>query len=110
VTTDRGFDSDDNTLPLNEKKLVNNICPKNPRQLGERMKDPQFAAAQKRSGATEGRIGVFKNVFLGSPMRAKQSHRRELAITWRVLAHNLWVLARMPKMKAQESQPLKAAA
>jgi hypothetical protein len=110
VTTDRGFDSDDNTRLLNEKKIVNNICPKNPRQLGERMKDPQFAAAQKRRGATEGRIGVFKNVFLGSPMRAKQSHRRELAITWRVLAHNLWVLARMPKMKAQESQPLKAAA
>ena len=110
VTTDRGFDSADNTNLLNQKGIVNNICPKNPRQLVERMKDSQFAAAQKRRGSTEGRIGVFKNVFLGSPLRVKQAHRRELAITWRVLAHNLWVLARMQKMKVAKSQPLKAAA
>lgn len=110
VTADRGFDSANNTLLLTNGSIVNNICPKNPHQLGERMKDPQFAAAQKRRGSTEGRIGVFKNVFLGSPLRAKEAHNRELAIAWRVLAHNLWVLARLPKMEAAESRPRKAAA
>jgi hypothetical protein len=110
VTTDRGFDSAENTRLLSDKGIVNNICPKSPRLLAERMTDPQFVAAQKRRGSTEGRIGVFKNVFLGSPLRAKRAHRRALAISWRVLAHNLWVLARLPKAKVAESPPLKAAA
>ncbi len=102
VTTDRGFDSPDNSTLLKEKGIGNHICPKSPRELQKQMQNPEFAAAQKRRALTEGRIGIFKNVFLGSPMRAKGALHRELAITWRILAHNLWVLARLPKVKEQK--------
>ena len=42
------------------------------------------------------RIGIFKNQFLGRPLRAKEFEHRELALAWGVLTHNLWVIARMP--------------
>jgi hypothetical protein len=100
--TDRGFDSPENVTFLEEKGIFNGICPRSPRVLRERMSDPVFAAIQKRRVSTEARIGIFKNVFLGRPMRAKGALHRELAVAWRVLAHNLWVLARLPK--AQEQQ------
>ena len=56
---------------------------------------------QKRRGSTE--IGIFKNVFCGAPMRVKGFARRELAIAWRVLAHDLWVLARLPRAEDEKS-------
>lgn len=105
--TDRGFDSPENVTFLEEKGIFNGMCPRSPRVLRERMSDPVFAAIQKRRASTEARIGIFKNVFLGRPMRAKGALHRELAVAWRVLAHNLWVLARLPK--AQEQQILLAA-
>ena len=52
---------------------------------------------QQRRSQTEGRIGILKNQFLGRPLRVKGFAHRELAVTWGVLTHNLWVLARLPQ-------------
>ena len=49
----------------------------------------------KRRGQTEGRIAILKNNFLGEPLRTKGFAGRNLAVTWAVLTHNLWVIARL---------------
>ena len=71
------------------------LCAKDPDVLRERRGDPWYAAAQKRRGNTEARIGVFKNVFLGGVPRQKGFEHRRQALIWSVLAHNLWVLSRL---------------
>lgn len=103
VGTDRGFDSAENVAILKSRQTFNGICPRSPTELKKRSRERRFMRAQKRRAATEGRIGIFKNVFCGRPMRVKGFARREIAITWRVLAHNLWVLARLPKLDTEQS-------
>ena len=93
--TDRGFASKRNASCLREKGIRDGMCSRDPMELRERMKDQWYKDAQKRRGSTEGRIGVFKNVFLRKVMREKGFDNREQALVWSVLAHNLWVLARM---------------
>ena len=66
--TDRGFDSAANRQWLGQKKIFNGMCPRAPENLGTRMSEPDFAAAQQRRSQTEGRIGIFKNNFLGRPL------------------------------------------
>jgi IS5 family transposase len=104
---DRGFHSKANVKRLG-LEIRDGLCAKDPAELKERMRDPWYAAAQKRRGATEGRIGVFKNVFLGGVMREKGFESRNRALIWSVLAHNLWVLAR--KSLADEAERLQDAA
>lgn len=106
--TDRGFTSKRNITFLKKEEVQDGLCRKNPDELRERMQDPWFAAAQKRRSATEGRIGIFKNVFLGGVMREKGFDNRNRALTWSVLTHNLWVLARMSL--ADEAERERAAA
>jgi hypothetical protein len=93
--TDRGFASKKNAEYLREKGIQDGMCARDPQELRERMKETWYKAAQKRRGSTEGRIGVFKNVFLRKVMKEKGFKNREQALVWSVLAHNLWVLARM---------------
>lgn len=93
--TDRGFCSAANQALLAAKEIYDGICPKNPTQLKERMAEARFAQLQRRRSQTEGRIGIFKNAFLGRPLRAKGFEHREMAVSWQVLTHNLWVLARL---------------
>lgn len=109
VGADRGFASADNSALLKREGLFDGLCPRNPRELERRRQDPRFVQIQKRRAQTEGRIGIFQNVFLGDPFRAKGFEHRELAVSWCVLAHNLWVLARLPKAKEIRA-PLKKAA
>lgn len=92
---DRGFSSAANQSLLESKNIYDGICPKNPGRLKERMEEQRFAQLQRRRSQTEGRIGIFKNGFLGRPLRAKGFEHRELAVSWQVLTHNLWVLARL---------------
>ena len=66
-----------------------------------------FAVIQKRRAQTEARIGIFKNAFLGRPLRVRGFVHRELSISWHVLAHNLWVLARL--LQAEEKSLKQAA-
>ena len=63
------------------------------------MKEARFAQAQGRRAQTEARVAIFKNEFLGRPMRAEGFAHRELQVAWGVLTHDLWVLAR--KLHAQ---------
>ena len=102
--TDRGFDSAANRQWLGQKKIFNGMCPRSPENLGARMTEPRFAAAQKRRSQTEGRIGIFKNNFLGRPLRAKGFGHRALAVSWGVLTHNLWVMARLPQREVAEAE------
>lgn len=101
-TTDRGFDAAANDLVLEKLAVFNGICPKSPLKLQEKLEDEGFCLLQKRRGSTEGRIGIFKNAYLGKPMRSKRFEHRELRITWCILGHNLWKLATMAAQKKAE--------
>jgi hypothetical protein len=93
--TDRGFSSAANQTMLQSKGIYDGICPKNPVQLKERMAEERFEQIQRRRSQPEGRIAIFKNGFLGRPLRAKGFEHRDMAVPWQVLTHNLWVLARL---------------
>lgn len=95
LVTDRGFGSLANQTLLRTKGIYDGICPKAPARLQERMTEARFGQLQRRRSQTEGRIAIFKNGFLGRPLRAKGFKHREQAVAWQVLTHNLWVLARL---------------
>jgi len=99
VVADRGFATADNSRTLAEGKTFDGLCPRKPVQLRQRMKSPKFASLQRRRAQTEARIGILKQGFLGRPMRAKGAERRELSLAWGVLTHNLWMLARLRKVR-----------
>jgi hypothetical protein len=105
--TDRGFFSRANQKFLEQENIYDAMCPKNPKALRERLQEPTFLALQTRRSQTEARIGIFKNVFLGRPLRSKGFSHRNLSVTWCVLTHNLWVIARMA---LADEQSLKKAA
>lgn len=107
VGTDRGFASHASHAWLCTEGITDAICPRDPQDLKERMKDPAFRCIQKRRAQTEGRIGILKNNYLGRPLRSKGFEHRELAVAWAVLAHNLRLLADLP---SRESAPRRKAA
>lgn len=94
VAADRGFDNEVNRLGLAEDGIYNGVCPRSPQRLRERSGSWKFKRLQRRRGQTEGRIGIVKNVFLSGQLRSKGFTHRALTVTWIVLVHNLWVLAR----------------
>lgn len=110
LATDRGFDDPDNRAFLLRENIYNAICPKSPRHLQEKMTEDRFVDLQKRRAQTEGRVGIFQNGFLGKPMRSKGFLHREGNVTWAVLAHNLWVIARLKTLAQQEEEQHKKAA
>jgi hypothetical protein len=97
VGADRGFSSKASHEFLSKERIVDAICPRDPHVLKERMKNPKFRKIQKRRSQTEGRIGIFKNNFLGRPLLSEGFEHRELAVAWAVLAHNLWLIAALPQ-------------
>ena len=97
VCGDRGFDSKANRDLLENDGIYNGICPKAPAELAKRMKDSAFVALQQRRAQTEARIAIFKNGFLGSPLLSKGHENQSREVAWSVLAHNLWVIARLPR-------------
>jgi hypothetical protein len=101
---DRGFDNEVNRVGLAAEGIYNAVCPRNPKQLKERNRSWKFKRLQRRRAQTEGRIGIIKNVFLGQPLRGKGFEHRQLTVTWTVLTHNLWVLARLQRAEAAEAQ------
>jgi hypothetical protein len=96
MAADRGFDSKRNRNRLVKAHVYNAICPKSVVELRERIKEDNFMRFQKRRAQTEPRLAIFKNGFLGRPMRSKGFSNRENHVGWAVLAHNLWVIARLP--------------
>ena len=106
---DRGFDSQLNRAGLELDGIYNGLCPRDPQQLRERSRSWKFKRLQRRRSQTEGRISIVKNVFLGQRLRSKGFDHHELTVTWTVLVHNLWVLARMGR-RAQAALAQKKAA
>jgi transposase, IS5 family len=109
VATDRGFASAANSRALADSGTFDGLCPRRPAELRQKMRNKKFARLQRRRAQTEARIGILKQGFLGRPMRAKGFAHRELALAWGVLTHNLWMLARMRKIK-KKTIPLQKAA
>ena len=103
VAADRGFDNEANRLGLAEDGIYNAVCPRSPQGLKERSRCWKFKRLQRRRGQTEGRISIVKNVFLNGRVRSKGFPHRALTVSWTVLVHNLWVLARM-QLRAQATQ------
>jgi hypothetical protein len=101
VAGDRGFDSPPNRELLEKDGIYNAICPKSPTELKKRMNDSEFVKLQQRRSQTEARISIFKNGFLGSPLLSKGHENQSREVAWSVLAHNLWVIARLPQGQAR---------
>jgi hypothetical protein len=93
LVADRGFDNKTNVQWLERRGTSAGLCPRDPRALREAMKDEDFAQAQRRRAQTEARVAIFKNEFLGRPMRSEGFENRALQVAWGVLTHDLWVLA-----------------
>jgi hypothetical protein len=107
IGTDRGFDSAANQEALEDEDIYNGVCPRSPHQLKDRGRSWKFKKLQRRRSQTEGRVAILKNVFIGQPMRSKGFEHRALTVSWVVLTHNLWVMARM-SLAAQAQQKLAA--
>jgi len=107
---DRGFDAQDNQDALAEKNIANGICPRSVVQLKERLEDPYFRQLQTRRGSTEARISIFKNAYLGTPLRSKGFENRKTRVEWCILAHNLWKLARIAVQQRDAAAEQKEAA
>ena len=101
VCGDRGFDSKANRELVEKDGAYNAICPKAPSDLKKRMKEPEFVELQQRRSQTEARISIFKNGFLGAPLLSKGYANQNREVAWSVLTHNLWVIARMPRVQAE---------
>ena len=82
------------TKYLKSKNIFNATCSRNPQELVIKMKDDKYRDAQKRRAQTEGRIGIFKNKFIGKKILRKGGKNSEDKILWSILTHNLWVIAR----------------
>ena len=108
-SADRGFDAEKNRNNLKEQAIFNAICPRSVPSLKERLEDDEFCRLQKRRAATEARIGIFKNAYLGAPLRSKGFENRKTRLEWCVLAHNLWKLARMAAQNRERAEQQQAA-
>jgi hypothetical protein len=93
---DRGLFSKKNEKQLAKRDIKSGLCPRDPAELKRRLdEEPEFRTGLRRRGGTEARIAIFKHAFTGSPCQTKGIAARKLAVSWAVLAHNLWVLARL---------------
>jgi hypothetical protein len=111
LVTDRGFDNKANVKWLEQRGTFAGLCPRDPRAMREAMKDEHFAQAQRRRAQTEARVAIFKNEFLGRPMRSEGFKNRALQVTWGVLTHDLWVLAeKLREQRKIREQKLRQAA
>ncbi len=99
---DRGFDSRENRIDLEELGILNAICPRSVKELESRRDDPEFCRLQTRRGATEARISIFKHAYLGKPLRSKGFTHRSCRIHWCILAHNLWKLGSLAAERRKE--------
>ena len=104
AVTDRGFSSEDTRAYLAVHGIRDEMCPRSVPELRRRMQGARFRAHQLRRGQTEGRIGILKNEFLGKPLLSEGYEHRALSVAWAVLAHNLWVLARLPQAADEQER------
>jgi len=97
AVTDRGCDGPASRATLAKAGIGNSLCPRNRQQLEQRLaEDVAFRAQLRRRAQTEGRIAILKQTFLGGALHTKGHAHQEQEVAWVILAHNLWVLARLP--------------
>ena len=101
LTGDRGCHSKSNNKLLAEKNIYSGLCPRNPHEFAEKMQDEKFRKLQKRRAQTEGRIGIVKNVILDGSLYERDFEGKKGKVTWAVLIHNLWCMARLPVKEAE---------
>jgi IS5 family transposase len=106
---DRGFDDKDVQKLMEDIEWFNGIAARDPKRLEEQRLDPRFVQLQTRRAQTEARVGIIRNGFLGKPMRSKGFVSRSNNVAWAVLAHNLWVLARLPRIAVKKKSLAMAA-
>ena len=95
IVTDRGFTSSANNKALAKANITNVTLPRNPDDLAKLLQDPIMERLQRRRSQTEGRIGIFKALFIGDHLPTKNDDSQKKFVAWAALAHNLWVLARL---------------
>ena len=105
VVADRGFSSKRGCDQLEDRKIFDAVCPRDPTRLRQRMGEPHFKDLQKRRGSTEARIAIVKQRH-ARRLRCRGFTHRYLAVAWGMLGHNLWLIA---KMLAQQDEPALAA-
>ena len=109
ISADRGFDSIATRRLLEEEGVFNVLCPRNPVELAKRLnEEPEFKRLLKKRSQIESRISILKHVFLWSTPKAKGYKHRAMQVTWAVLAHNLWIVARRGRWKEDELAALAA--
>ena len=95
VHADRGYDSKSVVKFLEKEEIYNGVCPRSVDSLEDKLQEEKFKEGQNRRSQTEGRIGIFKNVYLDGKLRSKGFENRNQRITQCALVHNLWKLAEM---------------
>jgi hypothetical protein len=96
-------------MELEKLDIFNGICPRSVPAIQHKLEDENFCLLQKRRGATEGRIGIFKNAYLGTPLRSQGIEHRGIRIVWCIPGHTLWKLAPMAAQKKAEHEVAAAA-
>ena len=83
-----------------KRGIGNGLCLRNFSELADKFAHQQgFREGLKPRAATGGRIGIFKNVFLGCQLLVRGFKHRQLAVGWAVLTHKLWVIGRTAEAK-----------
>jgi len=102
---DRAFDGKRAHKNLDEQGIADQICPRDPAALRERMGEERFGLLQKRRAGTEARIAIFKNHGAGRVCRAKGFDNRERTVACGVLSHNLlWIARRSLQDMSEQGQ------
>lgn len=101
IAADRGFHCRRNALLL-EGTFFNAVAARSPLELKQQCRSKRFVQAQTRRSQTEARVSIVKRCFIGDPIRSKGYANQALDVAWAVLAHNLWVLARLPRPKKRK--------
>lgn len=100
LVADRGSDSPAVRAALAAEAVRNLVAPRSLRAYRRHNAEPLFRACHRRRAQTEGRIGILKRGVLRVAQRAQSDPAREQEVTWAMLTHNLWVLARLPQAAA----------
>ena len=108
---DRGIHSAANEKLLEAEGITSGLCPRQPQVLAQRLQDePWLRTGLKRRGATETRIAIFTNVFCQGQLREKIHAHRELAVGRAILAHNLYVIAKLQIVQEKATKQASEAA
>jgi hypothetical protein len=100
---DRGFHSRRNARIL-AVDFFNAVAAKAPAEFQRQCQDRRFVKFQRRRSQTEARVSIVTRCFIGDPLRNKGFLSQQLHVEWAVLAHNFWVLARLPMVKRRRKR------